>query len=119
MDIFCKINNGEIPSKTIYEDDLSKAILDVNPMHPGHILIIPKSHFTDLSDINLEVMTNIIKMAKDCKKLLEERLHPDSVVLMLNNGQAQEVKHLHLHIIPYYTQDPNLNINDVFNILSK
>ena len=119
MDIFCKISNGEVLSKTIYEDDLCKAILDVNPMHPGHILVIPKRHFTDLSDIDLEVMTNIIKGAKVCKKLLEERLNPDSVVLMLNNGQAQEIKHLHLHIIPYYSQDPNLTLDEVYNILTK
>lgn len=119
MDIFCKISNGEVLSKTIYEDEQAKAILDVNPMHPGHILVIPKKHFTDLSDIELDVMTNIMKTAKECKKLLEERLHPDSVVLMLNNGQAQEIKHLHLHIIPYYSQDPNLGLDEVYNLLTK
>ncbi len=118
MDIFCKISNGEVLSRTIYEDDLSKAILDVNPMHPGHILIIPKKHFTDLSDIDTEAITSIMNNAKVCKKLLEDKLHPDSVVLMLNNGQAQEIKHLHLHVIPYYAQDPNLSIDKVYELLT-
>ena len=44
MDIFCKIINGEIPSKTIYEDDIVLVILDVNPRSNGHSLVIPKKH---------------------------------------------------------------------------
>ena len=49
--IFCKIIKGDIPSYTIYEDDIVKVFLDVNPMSPGHMLIIPKKHFENLDDI--------------------------------------------------------------------
>lgn len=63
MDIFCKIIQGEIPSKTIYEDNIVKVLLDVSPRHPGHTLIIPKEHYLDLQDINLEVLTHIMEVA--------------------------------------------------------
>ena len=48
MDIFCKIVNGEIPSNCIYEDDIVKVIMDVNPVSDGHCLVIPKKHYQDL-----------------------------------------------------------------------
>ena len=50
MDVFCKIINNEIPSYTIYEDEMVKVFLDVNPNHTGHTLIVPKKHYQDFFD---------------------------------------------------------------------
>ena len=50
--IFCKIISGDIPSYTIYEDDIVKCFLDINPESPGHSLIIPKTHYQDITDID-------------------------------------------------------------------
>ena len=50
--LFCKIINNEISSYTLYEDDLIRIIMDAFPNSPGHTLIIPKKHYTDLSDID-------------------------------------------------------------------
>lgn len=119
MDIFCKIINGEIPSKTLYEDETVKVILDVSPKHTGHTLILPKKHYLDLHDIDIEVLTHIMKIAKDISTLLEKKLKPHSIVLLQNNGQEQEVKHYHLHLIPVYNEDPQINLDEVFNILTK
>ena len=66
--IFCKIANKEIPSFTVYEDDIVYAFLDVNPDSDGHTLIIPKKHFTDLDDIDLETLNHINKISKKIKK---------------------------------------------------
>ena len=98
--IFCKIAKGEIPSKVIYEDEIVKAYLDINPTSTGHTLIIPKKHFTDLDDIDIETISHIMEVAKKIKKLLEERLGARGIKLVQNNGCLQEVKHYHLHIIP-------------------
>ena len=49
--IFCKIANGEIPAKTIYEDDEFRAILDLGPATKGHALILPKNHYTNLFEL--------------------------------------------------------------------
>ena len=66
--IFCKIANSEIPSFKIYEDDVVYAFLDANPDSDGHTLIVPKKHFTDLDDIDLDTLKSINKASKKIKK---------------------------------------------------
>ncbi|MBE6138335.1 MAG: HIT domain-containing protein [Firmicutes bacterium] len=100
--IFCKIINGDIPALKVYEDDLVLAFLDINPDTNGHTLIIPKKHFTDLDDIDLNTLTAINEVSKKLKKLLEEKLGCDGISLLQNNGLVQEVKHYHLHLKPCY-----------------
>ena len=100
--IFCKIANSEIPSFKIYEDDVVYAFLDANPDSDGHTLIVPKKHFTDLDDIDLDTLKSINKASKKIKKILEEKLNCIGMSLLQNNGSAQEVKHYHMHLKPYY-----------------
>ena len=108
--IFCKIINGDIPCLKIYEDDLVLAFLDINPDSDGHTLIIPKKHFTDLDDIDLNTLTRINEVAKKIKKLLEEKLGCDGLSLLQNNGFVQEVKHYHLHLKPYYKDKKSIEM---------
>lgn len=115
--IFCKIASNEIPSKKIYEDEIVKVYLNINPINAGHTLIIPKKHFKDFDDIDLETLNHIMKVAKDIKLRIEERLNPDGIRLLQNNGELQEVKHFHLHIIPSYKRNIDLNVNKVFELL--
>lgn len=100
--IFCKIINGEIPSYTIYEDEIVKVFLDINPDVNGHLLIIPKKHFLDLDEIDNNTLIHIMETAKKMKKLLQDKLNIDGLTLIQNNGSIQEVKHYHLHLKPYY-----------------
>ena len=60
--IFCKIIKGEIPSYTVYEDDIVEVFLDINPSTNGDLLIIPKKHFININDIDLENLNNINKI---------------------------------------------------------
>lgn len=115
--IFCKIIDGSIPSKTIYEDDIVKCFLDINPLSPGHTLIIPKKHYKDFDDIDLETLTHIMKVAKNIKSKIEDKLNPNGIRLLQNNGVLQEVKHFHLHLIPSYNTDKDLNVDKVFELL--
>ena len=62
--IFCKIANGEIPSRTIEENDMFKVVLDVGPATKGHALILPKDHYTNLYDLPEDVTAEVYKMAK-------------------------------------------------------
>lgn len=117
MDIFCRIINGEIPSYTIYEDDIVKVFLDVKPKSNGHTLIIPKKHYKDLDDIDLDTLNHIMEIAKKIKKLLEERLNPKGIMLVQNNGSLQEVKHYHLHLVPDYDNNEIDNVENIFNKL--
>lgn len=117
MDIFCKIINGEIPSYTIYEDEIVKVFLDVNPNHNGHTLIVPKKHCENFFDIDEETLHHILKIAKDIANLLKERLNYDGISLAQNNGLGQEVKHFHLHLIPRYHNEEKLPVEEVYNKL--
>ena len=108
--LFCKIINGEIPCYKIYENDLVLAFLDINPDSDGHTLIIPKKHFTDLNDIDLETLTAINQASKEIKKILEDKLNCDGISLLQNNGDVQEVKHYHLHLKPYYNNKKSIEM---------
>lgn len=117
MDIFCKIINGEIPSKKIYEDEKLIVILDINPKSIGHCLVIPKKHYKDLYDIHSEDLNHIMRISKKLSQLLTKKLGCNGITLEQNNGICQEVKHFHLHIIPKYNIEKALTIDEVFNRL--
>ena len=108
--IFCKIVEGKIPSLKIYEDDVILAFLDINPDSNGHTLIIPKKHYKDINDIDEKTLCHIYSKAKDIMKLLEKKLNADGFSLLQNNGSVQEVKHYHLHIKPYYSNNPSIKL---------
>lgn len=112
--IFCKIINGDIPSYTIYEDDVVKVFLDVNPISNGHTLIIPKKHFVDFNEIDDETLSYIYKTARKIKKLLEDKLNIDGLTFTQNNGISQEVKHYHLHLIPNYKEETKETVEEVY-----
>ena len=71
--IFCKIIKGEIPSYTIYEDEIVKVFLDISPVSNGHCLIIPKKHFENIIDIDLETLNHIDKVTKKLYPILKEK----------------------------------------------
>ena len=119
--IFCKIINNEIPSYKIYEDDKVLAFLDVNPMSYGHTLIVPKNHILDYEEIDLETLNHINKVGKELYIKQKEKLSPNSIQLVQNNGKLQEVKHYHLHLIPYYDEEKEgkENIEEVYKNIMK
>ena len=85
--IFCKINDGSIPSFTIYENEVLRVFLDINPDTNGHLLIIPKKHYKDLMEIDNDTLVSIMNTAREMKKLLEEKLNIDGLTLIQNNDQ--------------------------------
>lgn len=105
--IFCKIANGEIPSKTFYEDEDFKVILDVGPATRGHALILPKNHYANLYELPDEEAVKVMLLAKKMAALMTEKLGCDGFNLVQNNGKAagQTVFHFHLHLIPRYKED--------------
>ena len=105
--IFCKIANGEIPTRSIYEDENFNVILDMNPATKGHALILPKAHADSLYDLPDGVGTKLIPLAKKLVTDMTQVLKCDGFNLVQNNGEAagQTVKHFHLHLIPRYVND--------------
>lgn len=110
--IFCKIANGEIPSKTLYEDEDFRVILDLGPATKGHALILPREHAENLYDLPKETASKVLLLAQKMASVMVEKLHCDGLNLVQNNGEAagQTVSHFHLHMIPRYLGDGQ-NIN--------
>lgn len=117
--LFCKIVNGDIPSYTLYEDEIVKVFLDINPEACGHMLIIPKKHFLNIDDIDNTTLSHIMDTARKMKKLLEDKFNIDGLTLIQNNGDVQEVKHYHLHLKPFYKNSLEYSVEEVYNLLKK
>lgn len=105
--IFCKIANGEIPSKTLYEDEEFRVILDLAPATKGHALILPKSHFKNLYELPDETAAKVMKLAKKMATTMTEKLGCDGFNIVQNNNEVagQTVFHFHMHLIPRYEND--------------
>lgn len=100
--IFCKIIKGEIPCKKIYEDEKVLAFLDINPMSPGHTLVIPKKHTLDSQTIDKDELIYILDVVRKLSINITNKMGADGYSIIQNNGIAQDVKHFHIHIIPRY-----------------
>lgn len=107
--LFCKIIAGDIPNRTVYEDEHALAFLDIAPWHRGHTVVIPKRHVTDVLD-DPTALAEIAPALGATAKLLVERLGADGINLLSNAGEVagQTVFHLHVHLVPRYDSDPGL-----------
>lgn len=112
--IFCKIINGEIPSYTVYEDDVVKAFLDISQGTPGHTLVVPKKHVKDIfaydDELAAQVFSRLPKIARAIKASNPKII---GMNILNNNGEVayQSVFHSHIHLIPRYSKDDTFSIN--------
>ncbi|MFO7936964.1 MAG: HIT family protein [Kiritimatiellia bacterium] len=100
--IFCKIVNGEIPSRKVYEDENCFAFMDIAPFEKGHTLIVPRQHVELLTDMTAEALTQLILATQKVARHIVKALECDGFNLLQNNGECakQTVPHVHFHIIP-------------------
>lgn len=124
--LFCKIINNELPSSTVYEDNLIKIIMNKNPNTNGHLLILPKKHYVNILDIDEEIITHSLKVVREkIYPLLKEKLACEGLTLAENNELGQEIRHFHIHLIPRYKNDgadvsyKNDTLEDVGEIFDK
>lgn len=111
--VFCKILKGDIPSYTVYEDNIVKAFLDISQGTPGHTLVIPKTHVADIfaydQDLAAAVFSRIPKIARAIKAA-----DPTIVGMNIvnNNGQVayQSVFHSHFHLVPRYSDQDDFKM---------
>ena len=105
--VFCKIRDGRIPSLKVYEDEATLAFMDINPLNPGHCLVVPKRHAATLWDADVADLQAAVATAKKVALALREALKPDGLNMLQANGAAafQSVPHFHLHLIPRWVRD--------------
>lgn len=117
--IFCKIIKGEILSKKIYEDEKVLAFLDINPMSPGHTLIIPKKHTLDIQSIDKDELIYILGVVRKLSIEITDKMMADGYSIIQNNGIAQDVKHFHIHIIPRYKNKIEMDTDMVYKKITQ
>lgn len=106
--IFCGIAEGKSPCSRVYEDNLALAFMDISPVVRGHLLVVPKQHYTCLSDMDEETGAHLFRVAMRLQQgLRASGIKCDGINLFLADGEAagQEVGHVHLHIFPRYAGD--------------
>ncbi|MDR2353572.1 MAG: HIT family protein [Deltaproteobacteria bacterium] len=100
--IFCGIAQGRIPSVRVYEDANFIALMDINPVTPGHLLIITREHYPSTLDVPDEILAKVFPLAKRLAEAATMGVGATSFNLIINNGKesGQLVEHFHLHVIP-------------------
>jgi len=106
--IFCRIVAGELPATVIAEDELTIALMDIQPANRGHALVVPRAHARDLLSIGAADLAACAAMAREIARRGIERLGADGVNLLNSCGADawQTVYHFHIHVIPRYRGDP-------------
>jgi histidine triad (HIT) family protein len=106
--IFCRILAGEAPATFLHQDGLCSVFMDIRPVNPGHLLIIPNEHKPYLRDVEPEILSVMMRLARRFTAALRASgLQCEGVNLFLADGEAagQEVFHCHLHVFPRYRND--------------
>ena len=107
MCVFCKIIDGSIPSKKVYEDDYVLAILDISQATVGHTLVMPKKHYANILEIPADTYTKVMLKAKEIAEKLDKKLKPKGINILNNCGEVagQTVMHYHVHVLPRYNDE--------------
>ena len=106
--IFCEIVAGKQPASIILHDDMCFAFMDIQPVNPGHVLVIPKAHATGLAELGKEAGARMFVIAQDIGAALRKSgVRCEGINLHLADGRAagQEVFHVHLHVVPRFSGD--------------
>lgn len=112
--IFCKIINQEIPSYKIYEDEVVYSFLDISQVTPGHTLIIPKKHVTDIFEYDTDLASAVFSRLPFVAKAIEKAFPEIQGLNIINNNKElayQSVFHSHIHLIPRYSKKDDFSMH--------
>ncbi len=105
--VFCKIIAGDIPAFKVYENDDTIAFMDINPLHPGHVLVIPREHSANVYEVSDEAIAAAARTARRVALAVNAVVDPDGLNVLQCNGPAagQSVFHFHMHVLPRRLDD--------------
>ena len=115
--LFCKIANKQIPAEIVYEDSDTLAFLDIHPRAPGHTMIIPKIHAENILDLPDNLVGKVFLTVKKIAGMLTKAFKPEGFTIGINHGRVsgQVVDHLHIHVMPRFSNDQGASIHSVVN----
>ena len=109
---FCAIVRGVdedgaagAPADVVHADEHAVAFLDVKPVFPGHVLLVPRAHVTTLADLPAERVAGFFGLAQRLERAVETAMEAPGSLVLINNVVSQSVPHLHLHVIPRRPRD--------------
>lgn len=106
--VFCEIIEGRSPASLVAQDEAALAFMDIQPVNPGHVLVVPRAHARCLADLQLQAGADLFRLATRLARALRHSgIRCEGVNLFLADGEAagQEVFHVHLHVIPRFRGD--------------
>ncbi|MCU1377896.1 MAG: histidine triad protein [Acidimicrobiales bacterium] len=103
--IFCQIVAGEVPAHVVLDDEVCLAFLDMRPVFPGHVLLIPKAHHETLVDLPPELVEPLFSRARLLAAAVPAAVDAVGTFVAVNNKVSQSVPHVHVHVVPRRPKD--------------
>lgn len=111
--LFCRIIKKEIPALVIYENEQALGFLDINPLAPGHALVVSKVHAENVLGLPDGEIGGVFTAVKRVSEMLEKSFQPDGFTYGINDRIGQTIGHLHILIIPRYRGDGGASVHQV------
>lgn len=105
MCVFCDIAAGDVPAAIVFEDDATLAFLDLRPLFPGHVLVVPKEHIETLAELPSEAIAPFFGSVQKLAVAVEAAMDAKGTFVAINNKVSQSVPHLHVHVVPRRPKD--------------
>jgi histidine triad (HIT) family protein len=102
---FCQIRDGRVPAQLVLDEPAALAFLDQRPVFPGHVLVIPREHFTTLADLPVEQVGPLFEAGQRVAVAVQAAMEADGSFVGINNIVSQSVPHLHIHVVPRRRKD--------------
>jgi histidine triad (HIT) family protein len=103
--IFCRIVAGEQPAHVVLEDETFMAFLDIRPLFPGHVLLVPRAHVVTVMDAPRELLGPLAERTRDLARAVQAAMGSAGIFTAVNNIVSQSVPHLHVHVVPRNRKD--------------
>lgn len=105
--IFCELIHGGGEVSICYEDSQALAFMDIQPVNPGHVLVVPRQHYESLADVPPDLARHLFDVALRLAPIVTRLAGADSMNVIVNSGAAagQDVFHYHVHVIPRRADD--------------
>lgn len=102
----CRLSNQLEPVNVVYENDYVCCFLDIEPFNEGHTLILPKKHYLDVEELDIETANAIMIASMTISKALKKLFNPDGITICQNGGKFNDLTHYHMHVIPRFEGEP-------------
>jgi histidine triad (HIT) family protein len=103
--LFCAIAAGDAPASLVHEDESVVAFLDVRPVFPGHVLVVPRAHIETFPELPPDLLAPVMTVAQRLCRAVERALDAHGTFVAMNNRVSQSVPHLHVHVVPRRRKD--------------